>query len=122
MQQREEEREAPVCAAGEHGAHPRRAASTSTTALERAAGIFRAAGDVPRLRLLDKLRDGERCVTELAATMGAGLSTVSQQLRILRSEKLVTTRREGKHIFYTLADQHVIDLISAVLAHAEEGE
>jgi ArsR family transcriptional regulator, lead/cadmium/zinc/bismuth-responsive transcriptional repressor len=122
MVQREEERETPVCEAGEHGARPPRAAFTSSAALERAAGIFRAAGDVSRLRLLDELCEGERCVTELAATVGAGLSTVSQQLRILRSEKLVTTRREGKHIFYSLVDQHVIDLITTVLAHAEESE
>jgi ArsR family transcriptional regulator, lead/cadmium/zinc/bismuth-responsive transcriptional repressor len=93
----------------------------SDLALERAARIFRAAGDAARLRLLDQLLEGERCVTELADSVGANLSTVSQQLRTLRSEELVLTRREGKHVYYSLADQHVADLITNVLAHAREG-
>lgn len=88
-------------------------------ALERAR-IFRAAGDAPRLRLLDALMQGERSVSDLAELVGAGLSTVSQQLRVLRSEDLVTTRREGKRIYYSLADHHVTQLIESALAHALE--
>src|SRR5690348_1068018 len=61
--------------------------------LERAASIFRAAGDVSRLRLLHRLSDGEWCVTELAEAAGVGLSTVSQQLRLLRAERIVARRR-----------------------------
>lgn len=99
----------------------RKAVAAGDPALERAARIFRAAGDTARLRLLDQLLEGERCVTDLAESVGANLSTVSQQLRILRSEELVLTRREGKHVYYFLADQHVVDLITNVLAHAREG-
>lgn len=97
-----------------------RSTGMEPAALERAARIFRAAGDAARLRLLDELMRGERSVTDLAEVVGAGLSTVSQQLRILRSEDLVTTRREGKRIFYSLSDHHVVELIESALAHAVE--
>jgi ArsR family transcriptional regulator, lead/cadmium/zinc/bismuth-responsive transcriptional repressor len=89
-------------------------------ALERAAGLFRAAGDVARLRLLELLSQREWCVSELAEALGEGVSTVSQRLRVLRAEHLVVRRREGKHVHYALVDHHVVDLIRAALAHAEE--
>jgi DNA-binding transcriptional ArsR family regulator len=89
-------------------------------AYRRAAGFFRAAGDEQRLRLLALLAAGEWCVTDLADVAGAGMSTVSQRLRVLRTEGLVIGRREGKHVFYSLADDHVADLIDSALAHAEE--
>jgi DNA-binding transcriptional ArsR family regulator len=56
----------------------------------------------------------------LVAAREEKFSTVSQRLRILRSEGLVVRRREGKHIFYALADRHVADLLNNALAHAEE--
>lgn len=89
-------------------------------AFEDAAGLFRAVGDQERLRLLAILSLGECCVTELAEAVGAGLSTVSQRLRVLRSEGLLARRRDGKHIYYRLADDHVSDLIANALAHATE--
>lgn len=85
-----------------------------------AARLFRAAGDLERLRLLALLADGERCVTEMADAVEATLSTVSQRLRVLRTEGLLVRRREGKHVFYSLADGHVADLIASALEHAEE--
>jgi DNA-binding transcriptional ArsR family regulator len=75
---------------------------------------------VSRLKLLERLADGEWCVTELAGAAGTGLSTVSQQLRLLRAERMVTRRRAGKHIYYALADSHVRDLIQSALEHAAE--
>ena len=92
----------------------------SEDAFLRAASLFRVAGDVARLKLLDRLCDGEWCVSELAEAAGVGLSTVSQQLRLLRAERVVTRRRTGKHIFYALADRHMIDLVTNALAHATE--
>jgi DNA-binding transcriptional ArsR family regulator len=92
----------------------------SEDAFSRAAALFRVAGDVARLKLLDRLADGEWCVTELAEAAGVGLSTVSQQLRILRAERIVERRRSGKHTFYSLADRHVVDLITNALDHASE--
>ncbi|HEU4533119.1 MAG TPA: metalloregulator ArsR/SmtB family transcription factor [Polyangiaceae bacterium] len=111
---------APPCAEAPHGHAPRRRPAASAEAFERAAAIFRAAGDVPRLRLLERLGEGECCVTELATEAGEALSTVSQRLRVLRAEGLITRRREGKHIYYALADAHVAEMIHNALEHAHE--
>ncbi|HVM12890.1 MAG TPA: helix-turn-helix domain-containing protein [Egibacteraceae bacterium] len=101
-----------------HGHAPPDEPTAAGGAYEQAAGIFRAVGDVERLRLLARLAAGERCVTELADAAGAGLSTVSQRLRVLRAEGLVVRRRDGKHVYYSLADGHVAELVSNALAHA----
>ncbi len=108
-----------VCGPEEH-ARRARLSVVSDEQLERAASIFRAAGDISRLKLLHRLSDGEWCVTELAEAAGVGLSTVSQQLRLLRAERIVARRRAGKHIFYSLADSHVSDLIHSAIEHAAE--
>ncbi len=108
------------CGPEEHARRTRRT-TVSDDQLERAASIFRAAGDLSRLKLLDRLCDGEWCVTELAEAAGVGLSTVSQQLRLLRAERIVGRRRAGKHIFYSLADTHVSVLIQSAIEHAAEG-
>jgi ArsR family transcriptional regulator len=71
-------------------------------------------------RLLHHLEAGERCVSDLAGDIGTKLSTLSQQLRLLHAERIVARRREGKHIYYTLADDHVRALLRAALDHAGE--
>ena len=68
--------------------------------------------------LLEKLTHGEFCVGELADSSGEALSTVSQRLRRLRGDALVRRRRDGKHIYYTVADEHVAELIRTALDHA----
>lgn len=93
-------------------------ASVTDDTLEKAARIFRALGDPSRLRLLTILSEGEACVSELSEENQ--LSTVSQRLRTLRSENLVSRKRNGKHIIYGLADDHVLDMIRNALAHAGE--
>jgi DNA-binding transcriptional ArsR family regulator len=104
-----------------HAHPPRRPRARYTaTAFERAASLFRAAGDLERLRLLERLAEGEWCVSELAAAGQDELSTVSQRLRLLRAEGLVARRRDGKHIYYSLADRHVAELIDSALQHASE--
>jgi ArsR family transcriptional regulator len=108
-----------VCGPEEHARRGRNVV-ISDDQLERAAAIFRAAGDISRLKLLHRLSDGEWCVTELAEAANVGLSTVSQQLRLLRAERIVARRRAGKHIFYSLADSHVSDLIRSAIDHASE--
>ena len=107
------------CGPHDHSLAPPRVV-ISDDAFSRAAAIFRAIGDVPRLRLLERLDRGEHCVTELAAMSNAKISTLSQQLRVLRSEKIVKQRRDGKHVYYSLADDHVRELIHAALEHASE--
>ncbi|MFN3322659.1 MAG: ArsR/SmtB family transcription factor [Bryobacteraceae bacterium] len=114
------QRSDPVCDPEEHSHGPRRVPSVNAASLDRAARLFRALGEVPRLRLLALLSQGEACVTELAAAERESLSTISQRLRVLRAEELVVRRRRGKHINYALADQHVVDMIFNALAHASE--
>jgi ArsR family transcriptional regulator len=110
----------PACDVGEHVRRGPKRSATSEDAFERAAALFRVVADVSRLKLLERLAEGEWCVTELAEAAGSGLSTVSQQLRLLRSERIVTRRRAGKHIFYSFADAHVRNLIRDALEHAAE--
>lgn len=100
----------------QHRAAPKRSAE----AVERAVRLFRALGDEARLRTLDLLMAGEACVTELADATHERVSTVSHRLRLLRAEGLVSRRREGRHIFYALADRHVVELIDNALVHATE--
>jgi DNA-binding transcriptional ArsR family regulator len=78
--------------------------------------------DAQRLRVLELLKHGERCVTEIVAAVNEKFSTVSQRLRLLRGEGLIVRRREGTHIFYALADRHVAELIQNARAHADELE
>jgi ArsR family transcriptional regulator len=104
----------------EHPAQERLQADSE--ALEQASLLFRALGDAPRLRLLEYLIPGECCVSELVEALGEKFSTVSQRLRLLRSARLVVRRREGTHLYYALADEHVSDLIRNALAHAAESE
>jgi ArsR family transcriptional regulator, lead/cadmium/zinc/bismuth-responsive transcriptional repressor len=109
-----------TCAPDEHPNRSNGKAAVSEDAFSRAASLFRVMGDVARLKLLDRLAEREWCVTELAEAANVGLSTVSQQLRALRAERIVERRRTGKHIFYSLADRHMIELIANALEHASE--
>jgi ArsR family transcriptional regulator, lead/cadmium/zinc/bismuth-responsive transcriptional repressor len=106
--------------AGTHRHGGRELPPIDERAVHEAARLFRAAGDPERLRLLALLAHGEWCVSELAEALDTGMSSVSQRLRILRSEGLVARRREGKHAYYQLLDAHVADLLDNALAHAAE--
>ena len=99
---------------------PLPAGSYDEASLVEGALLLSALGDAERLRILDLIRDGEVCVTQLAEVTGAAVSTVSQRLRVLRERHLVTARRQGKHIYYSLADEHVRNLVQTGLAHALE--
>lgn len=110
---------APQCSPGDHAAGQRPQIS-SGDACERAAATFRALGDTARLQMLVLLSRGELCVTEIADQLGDNLSAVSQRLKLLRGERIVKQRRAGKHIFYSLADRHVAELIANAMEHADE--
>lgn len=88
--------------------------------LRRGARILAAIGDPERLRLLQLIAPGELCVSELVELSEAKPTTVSQRLRLLRDHDLVRTRREGKHVFYRLADDHVVALLRSAIEHAVE--
>jgi len=83
----------------------------------RLADTFRALGDPTRIRIISLLVGDELCVCDLAAALGMSQSAVSHQLRMLRDLRLVCRRREGRHIFYTLDDEHVADLFRRSLEH-----
>ena len=110
----------PSCTVDEHSSEREQKPVVDSAALERASRLFRAIGEPARLRIVSRLAQAEMCVTELAAVEGESLSTISQRLRVLRSENIIVRRRRGKHINYELADQHVMDLVFNALAHATE--
>lgn len=109
-----------TAACGPHPGEAVRSLRFSPASFEQAAALFRAVGDPARLRLLHLLESGESCVSELAELTETKLSTLSQQLKILHGERLVKKRRDGKHIFYSLADEHIRELTHAALEHASE--
>ncbi len=84
------------------------------------AELFKVFGDSTRIRILYAMFDSELCVSDLADRLQLSQSSVSHQLRILKSSKLVKCRREGKSIFYSLDDDHVRKIISMGLEHVEE--
>lgn len=79
-----------------------------------------AMSDPSRLRVLELLFDGRHCVSELAIETDSSMSAVSQRLKSLHQARLVLREREGKHIFYSLADDHIRDLLERLFAHAAE--
>lgn len=84
------------------------------------AELFKVFGDSSRIRILFVLFEAEVCVCDLATTLNMTQSAVSHQLRILKQNKLVKSRREGKSIFYSLADGHVRTMIDQGREHIEE--
>jgi ArsR family transcriptional regulator, lead/cadmium/zinc/bismuth-responsive transcriptional repressor len=90
--------------------------------VEAVADVFKLLGDPTRVRLVDALAHGERCVCDLAALVGLSESAVSHQLRLLRSARLVRVRRTGRMAFYSLDDHHVVGLLHDTSKHVEEGE
>jgi len=117
---RPKERQGASCGPSDHAPRASPERWGDEAAFARAAGFFRAASDVTRLEMLARLSGGEWCVTELAQAMGLAMSTVSQQLRLLRNENLVKRRRVAKHVYYALADAHIERLIRSAMDHASE--
>jgi len=89
---------------------------------ERLAGLFKALGDPTRLRLVAALDGPERCVHELVEAMQMTQSAISHQLRVLRDLGIVRGRRDGRHIYYQLDDEHVRALFNTGLAHVQHVE
>lgn len=76
--------------------------------------------DPNRLRILSILTQQEMCVGDLAMTVGMNESAVSHQLRTLRAIRLVSSRKQGRHVFYRLQDHHVLNFYQAVVEHLDE--
>lgn len=84
------------------------------------AELFKVFGDSTRIRILFVLFESEVCVCDLAQALNMTQSAISHQLKILKQNKLVKSRREGKSVFYSLADGHVRTIIAQGREHIEE--
>jgi len=84
------------------------------------AETFKVLGDPTRVRILDALARAEVAVCDLAAALGITQSAISHQLRLLRSMRLVRARRDGRHIYYVLDDDHIAGLFKQGLEHVQE--
>ena len=86
------------------------------------AELFKNFSDSTRIRILYLLIEEEKSVSEIAELLNMNQSAISHQLRFLKNSKLVSNRREGKTIYYSLADDHVYNIISQGIEHVEEDE
>lgn len=88
--------------------------------LSRLADLFKCFGDGTRIRILYVLLEAEVCVCDLAKLLGMTQSAVSHQLRILKQARLIKNRRDGKTVFYSLADDHVAALLRQGTEHIQD--
>ena len=84
------------------------------------AELFKVFGDSTRIKILYALFEAELCVGDIAQLLGMSQTAVSHQLRVLRVNKLVKGRKEGKIVFYSLADEHVHTIIDQGMEHVDE--
>ncbi|MFQ5595961.1 MAG: ArsR/SmtB family transcription factor [Anaerolineae bacterium] len=84
---------------------------------EKLAETFKALSDPTRVRIISALSRAELCVHDIAAALDMSHSAISHQLRTLRELRLVKFRREGRHVYYTLDDEHIQDLYQMGLDH-----
>jgi ArsR family transcriptional regulator len=96
------------------------AVSATPDTLLAASEMFSAMRDPSRLRLLLLLASGEKSVAELVVAEQSKPGSVSARLKVLYSARLVKRRREAKHVFYSLSDEHVLIVLTSVLADAAE--
>ena len=98
------------CAGDSHEVHVHALRTVCT--LEDEALVFQALGSPHRLQLMERLLDGEHCVSQLAQELDQKATTISQRLQQLHRARLLTKERRGKHIHYAIADHHVRDLLT----------
>lgn len=84
------------------------------------AELFKVFGDSTRIKILYVLFDQELMVSQICSALNMGQSAISHQLRLLKQHKLVRSRRDGKAMFYSLADDHVKTIIGMAKEHLEE--
>ena len=84
------------------------------------AELFKVFGDSTRIKILYALFEAELCVCDMAQLLGLTQTAVSHQLRVLKNNKLVKFRREGKNIFYSLSDNHVRSILGQGMEHVSE--
>lgn len=87
--------------------------------IPRAASFFKVVGDETRMKILCSIAREELCVNDIADKVSMTKSAVSHQLKLLKDEALVKARRDGKNIFYSLDDHHVLDIIEIAFTHID---
>ena len=92
----------------------------STDDLYDLAELFKIFGDSTRIRILYALFESEMCVCDLAESLGMTMSAISHQLRVLKQADLVRFRRDGKTVYYSLADSHVKSILGQGMEHILE--
>ena len=97
--------------------HGRRTANLSRATASLVAATFKALSDPTRVRIVAAILEEERCVHDLCEELDLEQSTVSHQLRVLRDKQLVRHRKEGRHVYYRLDDEHVRSLLETALDH-----
>ena len=85
--------------------------------IERVRQLFKVLSDRTRLKIVLSLKDGERNVTAIAESLVMEQSAISHQLKLLRDSNVVKSRREGKTIYYSLDDEHILDIIEQTFRH-----
>lgn len=89
--------------------------------LEDVAELFKMFGDKTRARILCALSMEELCVCDLAALLGMNQSAISHQLRLLKTVRLVRSRKQGREVYYSLDDQHIQAMFAMAFTHVSEG-
>lgn len=92
--------------------------SSYNETLERVTDIFKALGDLNRIRIMELLSQGEASVGHISHTLNLSQSNVSHQLKLLKSANLVTSNRQGQSMIYSLDDQHVATMLKQAIDHA----
>lgn len=87
--------------------------------ISRISSFFKVLGDETRVKILYALSQREMCVSDISEALEISQSAISHQLRQLRLEGQVKARRNGKNIFYSLDDEHVVDIINKTLSHVQ---
>ncbi len=105
----------------EHETAAKRAAQNmpSQEGIEKLAAEFKTISEPSRLKILFALREGEMCVYHIVEAVGGNQSAVSHQLRILRDNRMIKSRRDGQNIVYSLADAHVLAVLELAYAHID---
>lgn len=116
-----EVRHVPGCA-GPDAVRRLRAEMPSREELYEVSELFKACGDLTRAGIFCALLRSELCVCDIAEILGMTSSAISHQLRILKHMRIVKTRREGKSVYYSLADEHVVQIFQMAFAHIREEE
>ncbi|MGI6070860.1 MAG: ArsR/SmtB family transcription factor [Blautia sp.] len=120
MKQTEDDSNIELCCGNHPHHHIQHNIIPNNATLQALADLFKVFGDPTRIRILYALSAQELCVCDIAQILEMTQSAISHQLRVLKQMHLVKYRREGKTVFYSLADSHVYTILSQGIEHVEE--